>query len=314
MFNTKGWSKLTERTYGYKTEKFSNDGFEIFYSHVKNDIGEYIIAPSFGDFISIAKNYFEALDQFSESNNGAAIKIKVCSKTRPHLHNYEVSESGFIHQVEFNSHGEWRHDIIKCKFRNQIVQPEKKGIQVKILSNKESVRKFYEMHAELRINKFNEIPQPWQYFECIYDEYFTQDKGYIIHAYDPEGNLIAGILFIIYGSTAYYKFSASFQDALQYRPNNLLIDRLIQYCDERGIKKLNLGFTGASKAYHGLRKYKLHTGAREYPRYILKTQSFSKLNSGLITEINNKVTELIKTNPSMDEIDKFSSQYYNYFI
>ena len=314
MFNSESWSKLSERAYGYKTEKFSHNGFDIFYSHVKNDIGEYLIAPSFGDFISINVENFEALERFSESNNHMAIKIKVCSETRPDLHNYKVVESGFIHQVEYNSHQDWRNDIIKCKFRNQIVQPEKKGICVEILSDKESLRKFYHMHVLLRINKFNEIPQPWQYFECIYDKYFAQNKGFVIHAYDPEGNLIAGILFIVDGGIVYYKFSASYLEALQYRPNNLLMDRLIQYCDEKGIKKLNLGFTGSSEAYQGLRKYKLHAGASEYPRYMLKTPLYSKLNTEIIAEINKQVAELIKTNPSLDDVDQFSSQYYKYFI
>ena len=118
-----------------------------------------------------------------------------------------------------------------------IVQSEKKSIQVKILPDKGNLHKFYDMHAMLRINKFNEIPQPWKYFECIYDEYFIQNKGGVIHAFDPGGNLIAGILFVIDGSKAYYKFSASYLDSLQYRPNNLLMDRLIQYCDEKDIKK-----------------------------------------------------------------------------
>jgi len=314
MFNTESWSKLSELTYGYKAEKFSRDGFDIFYSRVKNDIGEYLIAPSFGDSISFNENHFEVLERFSESNSDAAIKIKICSKTRPDLDNYEVTESGFIHQIEFNSHQDWRDNIIKCKFRNQIVQSEKKGIQVKILSDKRNLHKFYDMHAMLRINKFNEIPQPWKYFECIYDEYFTKNKGFVIQAYDLEGNLIAGILFIIDGGIAYYKFSASYLEALQYRPNNLLMDRLIQYCDEKGIEKLNLGFTGSSDEYQGLRQYKLHAGSSEYPRYMLKTKSFLKLNTSLIVEINKQVAELIKSNPSLGEIDQFSSQYYKYFI
>ena len=310
MFNTENWSKLSERAYGYKTEKFSHNGFDIFYSHVKNDIGEYLIAPSFGDFISINAENFVALERFSESNNHMAIKIKVCSETRPDLNNYEVVESGFIHQGEYKSYLQWRNELIKYNFRRYCNNP----LTNEVLNNRNDIYEFYKMHAELRINKFQEIPQPWQYFECIYDEYFTQKKGWVIHAYDPEGNLIAGILFIVDGDTAYYKFSASYLKALQYRPNNFLMDRLIQYCDEKGVKKLNLGFTGASKEYQGLRKYKLHAGAIEYPRYMLKTPLYSKLNTEIIAEINKQVAELIKTNPSLDDVDQFSSQYYKYFI
>jgi len=314
MFNSKSWSKLSENAYGYKTKKFSYNGYNIFYSHVINDIGEYIIAPSFGDFILINEDQFIVLERFSESISDMPIKIKVCSESKPILEYYEVTESGCIHQVEFYSHKIWREDIIKCKFRNQIVQPEKKGVLVNILSDKISLHEFYKMHTQLRINKFNEIPQPWIFFEYIYDEYFTTNKGFVIHAYDPEGNLIAGILFIIVEGIAYYKYSASFLDSLKYRPNNLLMDRLIQYCDERGIKKLNLGFTGTSESYHGLRKYKLHAGAKEYPRYMLNTESFSRMNTELIVDINKKVAKLIQSNPSLDQIDLFSTKYYKYFI
>ena len=69
MFNTERWTVLSERIYGYKAEKFSYDGFDIFYSHVKNDIGEYIIAPSFGDFILIDENNTFELAETKENKD-----------------------------------------------------------------------------------------------------------------------------------------------------------------------------------------------------------------------------------------------------
>ena len=170
------------------------------------------------------------------------------------------------------------------------------------------------MHALLRINKFNQIPQPSKFFEYIYYQYFKNNNGFVIHAYDLENNLIAGILFIISGDAAFYKFSASYLESLKYRPNNLLMDRLIKYCDERAINKLNLGYTGLSEGYEGLRQYKLHAGAKEYPRYLLKTDSFSNLKMDIISQINIKVSELIKAETSLDKIDQFSTENYKYFI
>ena len=92
------------------------------------------------------------------------------------------------------------------------------------------------------------------------------------------------------------------------------MDRLIQHCDSLGIKKLNLGFTGSSDEYKGLRKYKLHAGAKEYKRFVLTTKSFSYLDFDKINKVNEKIAKIINTNPSLEEIDKFSSKYYKYFI
>ena len=314
MFNTKTWSKITEKTYGYKSRNFCKDNYKIYYSHVINDIGEYFIVPSFGDFLSIDESNIDHLDIFFNENINKPIKVKICSTFKPEIENIDVKESGYIHQIEFDSYDQWRNNIIKFKFRNKIKQSEKNAIQVKYLNDKESLYDFYKMHALLRINKFNEIPQPWSFFECIYDDYFKQNKGSLINAYDPNGKLIAGILLIIEGEIAYYKFNASYLEALKYRPNNYLMDRLIYQCDQIGVKKLNLGFTGASNSYDGLRKYKLHAGAKEYPRYILQNRAFSNLNNKLIIKINQMISKLLTDSISLEEVDNFSRKYYKYFI
>ena len=90
---------MTEKSYGYKIERFSHNDFNLFYAHVKNEIGEYFIAPSFGDFIYIENSNFEALNRLYDSNKGIPIKLKVLSETKPDLKNFEASESGFIHQI-----------------------------------------------------------------------------------------------------------------------------------------------------------------------------------------------------------------------
>ncbi len=314
MFNTENWSKLTEDTYGYSTEKFVRNEHSIYYSKVKNEIGEYLVAPSFGDFLLIDKNNFETLNRFLQSIKNKPSKIKVCCSFKPQIENFETIKSGYIHQVEFDSYINWSSDIIKYKYRNKINQSISKGINVKYLKDKESLYDFYKMHASLRMSKFNEIPQPWKFFECIFNNFFKNNKGYLINAYDPNDNLVAGILLIINNDIAYYKFNASYLNSLQYRPNNFLMDRLISFCDKKGIKKLNLGFTGESREYDGLRTYKLSAGAKEYPRFILKNNSFSKLNNQFIKPINNEIVKLLSQSPTIETVNNFSEKYYKYFI
>ena len=78
---------------------------------------------------------------------------------------------------------------------------------------------------------------------------------------------------LINNKTCYYKFNASINKMLQYRPNNHLIDFLVRFLSEQEIKILDLGFTGSSNSYSGLREYKKSIGAREYIRYNLHNNS-----------------------------------------
>lgn len=314
MFNTECWSGLTEKTYGYKSKVFSHDGFELHYSHVINGMGEYLIAPSFGDYIEIQQKNIRDIDKWAERNRQKPIKLKVCMQFEPQLKHFEVQPGGFIHQIEYDSYEFWNKEIIRCKFRNQINQAIKNGLTTKVSNRIEDLRGFWEMHAILRINKFKEIPQPWDYFENIYAVYFTDNKGYVIQAFDKKNNLLGGVLFLVANEKAYYKFSASYITALKLRPNNLIMDRLIRFLDDQGIKSLNLGYTGSSDAYSGLRKYKLYAGAREYTRYILQTSLFNSLDRSKIKCINDEVQALISNNPTLDEVNQFSQKYYKYFI
>jgi len=314
MFNTKEWSKLTESTYGYPTQVYKEKNFKIYYSFVKNEIGEYFVSPSFGDFISVDHEALKVIEQWSSEFPEIPIRVKVCCEIVPEMQKFLIKPSGFIHQIEFNSYDDWYENIVTYRFKRNIKVAKKNDLRVEIERDKKAVKRFWEMHANLRLQKFKEIPQPWPYFENIYDIFFKIDRGFIISAYDRDNILIAGILVLLYKDVAYYKFNASVLDKLSLRPNNLLIDRLIHYLSNINFRKLNLGFSGSSAEYEGLRTYKLSTGAKEFRRYTLTTPSFDLLDRSLIGRINRDVQALIDANPSIDEVDKFSRQYYKYFI
>lgn len=315
MFNTKSWCKITEKTYGYRSKVFIHDGFELHYSQVVNEIGEYLVAPSFGDYVRINEEDVICLTSFVKSNNDKSIKIKICPiPERNKFGNIKLRPDGYIHEIDFESSEVWYKEMTSKNFKGQINQAIKNGLTAVITNEKKDLRTFWEMHASLRLNKFKEIPQPWSFFENIYDEYFEKDRGYVIQAIDSKKNLVGGVLFLINKNKAFYKFSASYLNALVLRPNNLVMDRLIHFLSDRSIKTLNLGFTGSADNYRGLRRYKLNTGASEYQRFIFKTPSFDLFDKTKIDRINEKVKLLISSNPSLEEVDTFSQKYYRYFI
>jgi len=314
MFNTPEWSKITENTYGYPARVFESNGSKICYSLVRNEIGEYLITPSFGDFIALEKNGLPTLEKWVSDCAPMPVSLKVCCNFSPTVPGLISNPNGFIHQIEYDSYLKWYEEIVTPRFKRNIKKGLKNNLVIKIEKSLEAIRSFWEMHAILRQSKFFEVPQPWEYFRNIYEIFFRSGHGFIFSAYTPENELIAGTLVIICKDTAYYKFNASNLNHIDKRPNNLLIDRLIHYLDGVNIRKLNLGYTGSSSSYEGLRVYKTSAGAREYPRFTMRTSTFESLDRSYIAEINERVQGLISRKASLDEVDEFSSKYYKYFI
>ena len=304
---------LTHRSYGYEINEFVYDSSSFYFCKVKNKIGEYIVAPPFGDYLYL-DNEGKILKIFFEENINFPINIKLMCKVKPVDMELPYENSGFIHQIEFESYNNWRFEKIKAKFRNQIVQAEKKKLEFEVSNNLKSLKSFYKMHTNLRINKFNEIPQPWIFFESIYEVFFKKNNGFVINAFSPNGKLIAGILVVINKNIAYYKFSASYLNALKYQPNNFLMDKLIKHCDSININILNLGYTGSSHIYQGLRHYKLNAGANEYCRFLIKSPSIENLGRDFKKVINKKIFNFLSNNPSNEKILNLSNKYYKYFI
>ena len=314
MFNTQRWLNLSERSYGYKSHVEQGQYLDLHLINVKNDIGSYMVAPSFGDFIYVTNNQIQDIENFAGENSENALRIKVCCDVKPVSRQFNVDDAGFVHQLEFESYEDWRRNNIKCKFRNQINQGMRSGLVTRISTDFDELVSFWKLHAQLRVTKFRELPQPKQFFVELHKLYLEQELGFIISAYDNVDNLVAGIVVLIEGDTAYYKYAASRLDSLKLRPNNYLLDRLIFHLSELNIRKLNLGYTGASVEYGGLRKYKLSAGASESPRYVLTTAAYRALNLSRIDELNDIVGEFINQEPSLTEVDAFSQRFYKHFI
>lgn len=313
MFQTSAWATLSEIVYGFELQPCKGEIQDVIFAKVSNDVGKYLVAPVFGDFVTLTPDYCENLAKLVVLAPEVPIRIKALSEKRPAIPGFIVEDSGFVHELQFTSYPEWRSDQIKCKFRNQVGQGARSGLTARVGRKEVDIVKFWEMHAALRVAKFSEIPQPRDFFIQICRSFFSSDRGFMLGGYDRQSQLIAGIVVLLDGDTAYYKFAASAPEALKLRPNNFLIAELIAYLDKIGIRKINFGFTGSGEAYAGLRKYKLSTGASEVPRYTLKTSSFLDLDMSPVATTNRAIAEFLKTDPTLDQIDQFSNQHYRNF-
>jgi lipid II:glycine glycyltransferase (peptidoglycan interpeptide bridge formation enzyme) len=143
-------------------------------------------------------------------------------------------------------------------FRRAIRKSQKEGVTVRACLRGE-LKEFYQMHLKLRKTKYRLFPQPFHFFDDIWQAYMENNDGVLLGAYDKSGRLIAGTLFLVCGNTLYYKFNTSDLNSLDLRANNILLWEGIRFAKARNLEYLDLGSSGYEQ--HGLIAFKSHAGA-----------------------------------------------------
>ena len=125
----------------------------------------------------------------------------------------------------------------------------------------ENLENFYELHLMTRRRQGVPV-QPWKFFKYLKETLFDQEHGFLLLAY-RDGQCIAGAVFLYFKETLTYKYGASKDDSLKFRPNNLLMWTAIQWGLEHGFACFDLGRTDLKNT--GLQMFKSRWGAQETP-------------------------------------------------
>lgn len=154
-------------------------------------------------------------------------------------------------------------DVSKERFHHSVIrgihQAEKRGVTVCLTRTEAALNHFYRLNVATR-KKLGVLPQPYAFFKALFRNVISQNLGFMMMA-EWKGKVIAGVLFLTYKDTIYYKFNASDENHLQKRPNHLVIWEAIQYACANGYKRCDFG--RCSPEEEGLRIFKSRWGAKE---------------------------------------------------
>jgi len=272
LFNSIPWLKVITNTYGigfYAVfDEYSKNVLPFclledgYFSSVKSTpFGDYTLINYSNDFLT------GALHLLQKTYPDRYIETTVVKLTPPVVEKYTSLNSGFLIQIDINkwkeSH-EWK-ETYERNIRNALNY----GISVKISRNHASLTGLYKLHEQLRINKFKKLPQPFTFFANIYNEFMLKGKGFFLEAWDKD-KLIASWVILTHQDTLYYKLGASDLSSLSLRPNDLLFRSLMQIGSDRKFKTIDLGFSGATKSYEGLIRFKSKEGGQKTPIFHLE--------------------------------------------
>jgi len=238
--------------------------------------------------------------------------LKTIGKTDTNLWG-DVIRTAYYHRIDTSSETEWSKTQ-SGSFKRNVNKAKKTGVSVEVKKDSIALLDFYRLYADLRMNKFNSIPQPFHFFERVFDEFVAKKNGFIVEA-AFEGETIASIIVLQYKNVLYYKFGASDEEYLNLRPNNLLFDKLIHYAFANGIKEIDLGLSGTGDDYKGLVRFKESMGgvAHDIVYYRKQENGQENTNEALGQWLKALTDEIVATKPALKTLSRLSSHIYPLF-
>ncbi len=316
IFISHEWLQIISETYQFKFYAVEKKGKIILPFCILGNGIEKIKSVPFGDYTFI--NYsndllIDALEFLKNQFTDKYIETTIVSNKPTQVNNFNLKPTGFLIQVDVE---EWRKSLVwKEAYERNIKNAINQGVEININQDINSIDAFYQLHEQLRINKFRKLPQPLLFFKNIYNRLISTKKGFFLEA-KLHGEVIASWLIIKYDKVLYYKFGASNKNYLRYRPNDLLFRSLMQYARDNGFKKVDLGFSGASKVYEGLIRFKSKEGGLKTPIFQMEyyPENFDFVKYGEYKDRLRKITEDAIEQGDINKIRTISNNMYGQFV
>ncbi len=259
LFQSPEWSEIVRETYDFSLRVLlaTQNGTVVGglpFAHIEDFRGPRRVALAFADNVEpLPVNLWPEFEPYLAADSLPWTIRTLCEPSDASQASKVVAQHHAVHLPSTFAEAEAAFNI---KHKQKWRQSMRAGVTHRVDTSLDGLRVFYELHAETRKFKHGLMPQPFVFFEAVHRHFFPEN-GFLLIA-EHQGAPVAAMFFLSYGSTLYYKFSASSLSSLSLRPNNLLITKVIEMAIERGYKKLDLGISDTE----GLIGFKERIGGR----------------------------------------------------
>ena len=321
LFCSPSWIRVLHKTYGFQCYAAMDNETNacIPFMFIDNLIGTKLTTLPFSDYTDIdtdTPNKYKALiAKITAEYPGVPLILKTIGKAGKPNNDFwgDAIRTAYYHRIDTRSASEISN-LQSSSFKRNVAKAKKAGVSVSIKRDNLALLDFYRLYSTLRVNKFNSIPQPFQFFENVFEEFIAKKNGFIVEA-AFEGKTIASIVVLQYKKVLYYKFGASDEGYLNLRPNNLLFDALIRYAYKNGFKEIDLGLSGTGDSYKGLVRFKESMGgiARDIVYYRKQKKGQESKDEALGQWLKVLTDEIVAAKLAPETISTFSSHIYPLF-
>lgn len=200
-------------------------------------------------------------------------------------------------------------------FRRGIRKALKSRLSAGPSDSAESLHRFYELYYLLRVERLGLIPQPFSFFQRVYDELIAKGQGFFYEV-KQEDQVIASAVILREGQELYYKWGCSSRDHLHLRPNNLLFRKLLKEAEKGGYQYLDLGLSDLEET-RGLIRFKNNMGGIRSTiyTYCICPETYSMpLEKQLKSRLNQLAGLVVQHRLSPAHTQDFSKSLYPLFV
>lgn len=201
-------------------------------------------------------------------------KYLECRGSCAALADVPASTSFYDHRLELQSDESALFATFDSTVRRNVRKAEQSDLTIEFSQSLEATQAFYDLLCLTR-QRHGMPPQPFGFFANIQRHVLAEKQGWVVLA--RQGKVpVAGAIFLQFGRSVIFKFSASNKDFQHLRANNLVIWHAIRHYAREGYTSLYFGRTSLNN--EGLRRFKLSWGTQErksqYVRCDLKAARF----------------------------------------
>ena len=294
VFHSPAWADVLSDTYGFDViasvaiDQHDRPVGGLIYVEVDDVKGPRLISLPFSDFCDPIFDSRGDLDVILEEllARGEPLRMRCLRLDRAMLDD-RLSETGRLgwHAIDTVREPDRIWSEVSASARRAIRKSESAAVEVRPAAGSEDLRSFFELHLRVRKHKYGLLAQPYRFFESIWERFVEKDKGTLLLAWKG-GRVIAGVMYLEWKDTLYYKFNASDPDELQSRPNDALLWGGIQHGHSRGLAKLDFGVSDLDQ--EGLLRYK-----RKYATEEGTVHVFAHYPDGYPTESGRRAGSLL---------------------
>lgn len=322
VFHSPHWLRVLARTYGFQPQAvllLDADGKPVAglsYCLIDGLPAKRIATPPFSDFCDPIVNdesEWEALAQ-PLLNEGCSVTVRCLHNDVPvGASNVQVVNRAKWHGFDLTRDPDTIWNELEASARRAIRKARASQVTIRAAKDPAELRAFFELHLKIRKYKYRLLAQPFAFFENIWEELVAPGMGSLMCAFH-EDRIVAGVMFLEWKGTMYYKFNACEAEYLSVRPNDLIIWESICLAHDRGLRKFDFGLSDWDQ--DGLIRYKRKYATEE------KTISFLRVGdspapSSTTTDVRallRTVTDLLTADGVPDEItERGGNSFYRYF-
>lgn len=276
VFHSPGWMRVLTETYNFDLSAYVllDEAGEpvagIPFCRIKDLKGERLVALPFSDhcdpLVGEPAHWRLLLDKLLAEQVPFAVRSLHCDVALTDERLTLVNKAKW-HGVDLRPDLDTLWQGLHSSARRAIRKAEREGVVLRTAERKEDLRAFFELHLGVRKYKYRLVAQPYRFFENIWHHIIETQQGLLMVAV-YQGEIIGGVLFLIWKNKLYYKFNASDPVYLCLRPNDLLIWEGIKHGKAQGYDYLDFGLSDWDQ--EGLVRYKRKFASEEKTIFFLR--------------------------------------------